>query len=110
MKPYLAAVHCCQADEGTVADLADRLVGVDVIATSSTTSRGIDELRDRLYGMLPHVKITDLLLEVDRWTGFTRRFTHLKTGESAKDPTLLLTAILADATNLGLAKIAGVVR
>ena len=31
---------------------------------------------------------TDLLLEVDRWTGFTRRFTHLKTGEPAKDPTL----------------------
>jgi hypothetical protein len=56
--------------------------------------------------MLPHVKITDLLLEVDRWTGFTRRFTHLKTGEPAKDPTLLLTAILADATNLGLAKMA----
>jgi hypothetical protein len=65
-----------------------------------------DELRDRLYGMLPHVKITDLLLEVDRWTGLTRCFTHLKTGEPAKDSTLLLTAILADATNLGLAKMA----
>jgi TnpA family transposase len=32
-----------------------------------------------LYGMLAHVKITDLLMEVDRWTGFTRHFTHLKT-------------------------------
>jgi TnpA family transposase len=31
--------------------------------------------------MLPHVKITDLLMEVDRWTCFTRHFTHLKTNE-----------------------------
>ncbi len=59
-----------------------------------------------MYGLLPHVKITDLLLEVNRWTGFTRSFVHLKTGEPAKDQTLLLTAILADATNMGLAKMA----
>ena len=59
-----------------------------------------------MYGLLPPVKITDLLLEVNRWTGFTRYFVHLKTGEPAKDPTLLLTAIPADATNMGLAKMA----
>lgn len=42
------------------------------------------------------------------WTGFTRCFTHLKTSEHVKDPVLLLTAILADATNLrlGLTKMA----
>ena len=54
--------------------------------------------------MLPHVKITELLLEVDDWTCFTRHFTHLKTGDTAKDKTLLLTTILADAINLGLTK------
>jgi site-specific recombinase XerD len=27
---------------------------------------------------LPHVKVTDLLLEVNRWTRFTDDFTHLK--------------------------------
>jgi len=32
--------------------------------------------------MLPHVKITDLLMEVDRWTALTRHFTHLRTKES----------------------------
>jgi hypothetical protein len=42
--------------------------------------------------------VTDLLMEVDRWTGFSRHFAHLKTGEPAKDTALLLTAILADAT------------
>jgi hypothetical protein len=56
--------------------------------------------------MLPRLKITDLLLEVDRWTHFTRHFSHLKTDEPSKDPALLLTAILADAINLGLVKMA----
>jgi hypothetical protein len=41
-------------------------------------------------------------MEVDEWTGFTRHFTHLKTGDTAKDKTLLLTTILADGINLGL--------
>jgi hypothetical protein len=54
---------------------------------------------------LPHVKVTDLLLEVDRWTRFTD-FTHLKNQEPAKDRPLLLTVILADAINLGLHKMA----
>lgn len=45
-------------------------------------------------------------MEVDQWTGFTRYFRHIKTGEAAKDKTLLLTTILADAINLGLSKMA----
>jgi hypothetical protein len=55
---------------------------------------------------LPHLKITELLLEVDSWTGFTQHFKHLKSGEVADDRQLLLTAILADAINLGLSKMA----
>jgi NAD(P)-dependent dehydrogenase (short-subunit alcohol dehydrogenase family) len=58
------------------------------------------------YGLLPRVKITELLLEVDGWTGFARHFTHIKSGEPANDKTLLLTTILADAINLGLNKMA----
>lgn len=63
-------------------------------------------LKAHTYGLLPHVKITDLLLEVDRWTNFTQHFTHLKSAEPAADRSLLLTAILADAFNLGLEKMA----
>ena len=59
---------------------------------------------DQTAALLPHVKITDVLLEVDAWTGFTQHFTHLKQGDTAKDKTLLLSAILADAINLGLTK------
>ncbi len=43
---------------------------------------------------------------MDRWTNFTRYFTHLKTAEPAVDRALLLTAILADPFNLGLEKMA----
>ena len=63
-------------------------------------------LIDRVATLLPHVKITELLLEVDKWTGFTQHCTHLKTGDTAKDRTPLLTTILADAINLGLTKMA----
>ena len=63
-------------------------------------------LTQQASGLLPHLKITELLLEVDDWTGFTRHFRHLKSGEGAEDRQLLLTAILADAINLGLSKMA----
>ncbi|ENZ3561734.1 hypothetical protein ACGG3K_004632, partial [Enterobacter hormaechei] len=48
---------------------------------------------DQTAMILPHVKITELLLEVDEWTGFTRHFAHLKSGDLAKDKNLLLTTI-----------------
>jgi hypothetical protein len=56
--------------------------------------------------LLPRIKVTELLMDVDEWTGFTRHFVHLKNDEQAKDRTLLLSAILADAINLGLTKMA----
>jgi len=61
---------------------------------------------DQTAMLLPHVKITELLQEADKWTGFTRHFTHLKTGEQVKDKVLLLSAILADGINIGLSKMA----
>jgi hypothetical protein len=56
--------------------------------------------------MLRWVRITDLLLEVDEMTGMSRHFTHPQTGEPVNDPRALYTALLAEATNLGLAKMA----
>ncbi len=63
-----------------------------------------DILIQRVANLLPHIKITDLLIEVDSWTGFTKHFTHLKKEATTPDNTLLLTVILADAINLGLTK------
>ena len=58
------------------------------------------------YAALPDVRITDLLVEVDEWTNFSRHFEHLSSGELAKDREALFAAILGDALNLGLTRMA----
>jgi Tn3 transposase DDE domain len=68
--------------------------------------KGMKEFTQKVYEQMPRVGLTDLLVEVASWTGFTQHFTH-KTGEPAKDLELILAAILADGTNLGLSKMAG---
>ncbi|HEX4170703.1 MAG TPA: Tn3 family transposase [Bryobacteraceae bacterium] len=60
----------------------------------------------RAYDLLPRIHITNLLMEVDSWTGFSRCFTHLLHGDPARDRSALMAVILADATNLGLSKMA----
>lgn len=90
-------------------ELPDAIItesGLKITPLDAVVPDAAQALIDQTAAMLPHVKITELLLEVDRWTGFTRHFTHLKSGDLAKDKNLLLTTILADAINLGLSKMA----
>jgi hypothetical protein len=47
-----------------------------------------------------------LLHDVNRATGFASAFTNLRTGEGCDDDSALLAAVLADATNLGLGRMA----
>ena len=70
----------------------------------NTVPEEAEVLGKKIYSLLPLIKITDLLKEVDHWTGFTDQFIHLKSGNKSEDKNLLLTAILSDAINLGLRK------
>jgi TnpA family transposase len=72
----------------------------------AATPEVAEDLAGRLYAMVPSVRVTELLADVHRWTGFADRFTHLHTGLPAEDPRVVLTAVLADATNLGLTRMA----
>jgi hypothetical protein len=92
---------------------ADRLEDVHirggelkVSPLKAVTPEEAKALTERLYAVVPVVRVTDLLAEVDRWTGFGAAFTHLHTGLPAEDTRVVLTAVLADATNLGLTRMA----
>jgi Tn3 transposase DDE domain-containing protein len=80
--------------------------GLKITPLDDAMPAAADALTQRVYDLMPRVKITDLQLEVDQWTDFTRNFRHLKNEAEHPDGTLLLTAILADACNLGLEKMA----
>ncbi len=59
---------------------------------------------EKAYALMPHVKITELLAEVDQWTNLGDRFLHLRTQAPPKNRQALLTAVLADGINLGLTR------
>ncbi len=90
-------------------DLPDAIItesGLKITPLDAAVPDTAQALIDQTAMVLPHVKITELLLEVDEWTGFTRHFTHLKSGDLAKDKNLLLTTILGRRDQLGLTKMA----
>lgn len=60
----------------------------------------------KLYGQMPSVRITDILIEVDDRLGFTEAFTDLRTGIACRDRIGVMTVLLADGVNLGLRKMA----
>jgi len=62
----------------------------------------------RAYGAIPTIRITDVLSQVAHWTGFDAHFTHLSSGMPPEDGHVLQAALIAEATNLGLARMAEV--
>jgi TnpA family transposase len=65
-------------------------------------------LEQHLDQRLPHVDLSELLIEVDRWTRFSQHFTHAG-GSAPRSPDFLrhlYAAILAQGCNIGLTKMA----
>ena len=46
--------------------------GLKITPLDDATPAAADILTQQVYDLMPRVKITDLLLEVDQWTDFTR--------------------------------------
>jgi len=66
----------------------------------------VDAAKWLILDRMPQIDITDLLAEVNTWTGFAQWFTHLRTGDAVRLTPALLAAILGDATNLGAKRMA----
>ena len=91
----------------------DRLKGIafrngvlHVSPTQAITPPAAERLDRALDRLMPRVRITELLHEVGRRTGFAHAFTDLRSGKPVENESALLAAILADGTNLGLERMA----
>lgn len=66
------------------------------------------ELRERIAALMPDVELPEILLEVNRWTGFAGEFTHL--GEDSawiEDlPVSICAVLMAEACNIGAVPLA----
>ena len=95
-----------KAKGGSLPDVTLDKGVLKITPIEKSTPPEAEALTERLYAMLPRIRITDLLSEVARWTMFTHCFTHLRSGEIATDPRVVMAGILADGLNLGLTRMA----
>ena len=99
-------VIAAQAAVGSLPDVTITNGVLKIAAIEKATPPEAEALAERLYAMLPRIRITDLLAEVARWTGFADCFTHLRSGEIAANNRVLMAGLLADGLNLGLTRMA----
>ena len=90
-----------------------RLEGVSLLGgklritpLTANTPPEANALDRRLDGLLPRVRITELLRDVAQRTGFVSCFRDLRSGKEHDNSNAVLAAILADATNLGQERMA----
>jgi hypothetical protein len=84
-------------------DLPDAIItasGLKITPLDAAVPDTAQALINRASMRLATIKITEMRMAVDEWTDFTRHFTHLKSGDTAKDKTLQIATILADGINL----------
>ena len=68
----------------------------------------VQALDDQIRRRIPDVDLTDLLLEVDQWTGFSHYLTHAGGGQPRTDDLLLHqhAAMVGQGTTMGLLEMA----
>ena len=102
---HLAEVNA-KAEADALEDVRIKGDEMRISPLKAVTPVEAEKAAERLYGVVPPVRVNELMFEVNRWTGFADRFTHLHTGLPAEDPRVVITAILAEATNMGLTRMA----
>ncbi len=99
-----------RVDEGLANSDFEEVEWVDdrlkIARTTLDVPDDMRQVRRAVYKLLPRIRITDLLLEVDATVGFTQQFTHLQTGDLFDNSLALCTILLAGAINLGIEKMA----
>ena len=91
---------------GTVEGVAFKDGKLSVTPVRADESAAAKDLAARIDALMPRVRITELLHEVARATAFPQAFLNVRTGERHDNENALLAAILADGSNLGLARMA----
>jgi TnpA family transposase len=99
-----------RVDEGLAKGDFDEVEWLDdrlkIARTTLAIPEDMRQVRRAVYQLLPRIRITDLLLEVDATVGFTQQFTHLQTAEPCNNSLALCTLLLAGAIHLGIEKMA----
>ena len=93
-----------KAREKTLPDVSLTDGDLRISPLRKNTPESAEAFAEKAYALVPHVKITELLAEVDQWTSLGDRFLHLRTQAPPKNRHALLTAVLADGINLGLTR------
>jgi Tn3 transposase DDE domain len=94
----------CKARGNALADVALANGDLRIAPLRKNTPESAEAFADESYALMPHVKITELLVEVDQWTSLGDQFLHLRTQAPPNNRQALLTAVLADGINLGLTR------
>lgn len=91
---------------GTLDGVELRGGNLRVSPLAAVTPAAADRLDAAVDRLMPRVRITELLAEVEARTGFLCAFPELRSGRAHSNPQAVLAAILADATNLGIERMA----